>query len=154
PILNSTVEKDGIHIYDDVNVGVAVALEAGLIVPVVRKVESKVLHEVSAALNTLTEKARAGKLTIEDVSNGTFTVSNLGMFGVDAFTPITNPPQTAILGVGRIVDKPVVVESHVEIKPTVTLSLTIDHRAADGAVGAQFLQRVKNLLENPASLLL
>ncbi|NIR86877.1 2-oxo acid dehydrogenase subunit E2 [Candidatus Bathyarchaeota archaeon] len=149
PVINSTLEKDQIKIFEDVNIGVAVATEKGLVVPVVRKADKKELKEVSSTLKGLVEKAREGKLTLEEMSGGTFTITNLGMFGVDVFTPIINPPETAILGVGRVVEKPVVADKEIVTKPMMNLSLSFDHRVVDGAPAAQFLQKVKYILENP-----
>jgi len=152
-VMNSTLEKDQIKIFEDVNVGVAVATEAGLVVPVIHNADKKSLKEVASALKELVEKAREGKLTREELSGGTFTITNLGMFGVDTFTPIINPPETAILGVGRIVEKPVVVDKKIVVKPVMQLSLSFDHRVMDGAPAAQFLQKLKEIIENPESLL-
>jgi len=152
-IINSTLEKDQIKIFEDVNVGIAVATEAGLIVPVIRNADKKSLKEVASTLKELVEKARNGKLTKEELSDGTFTITNLGMFGVDVFTPIINPPETAILGVGRIVEKPVVVDKKVVVKPIMQLSLSFDHRVVDGAPAAQFLREVKEIIESSESLL-
>ena len=152
-IMNSTLEKDQIKIFEDVNVGVAVATEAGLVVPVIRNADKKSLKEISSALKELVEKARNGKLTREELTGGTFTITNLGMFGVDTFTPIINPPETAILGVGRIVEKPVVVDKKVVVKPIMQLSLSFDHRVVDGTPAAQFLQKVKEIIESSESLL-
>jgi pyruvate dehydrogenase E2 component (dihydrolipoamide acetyltransferase) len=147
-IMNSTLEKDQIRIFEDVNVGIAVATEKGLVVPVVRNADKKELKEISSALKEIVGKAREGKLTREDMSGGTFTITNLGMFGVDVFTPIINPPETAILGVGRVVEKPVVVGKEIVTKPMMHLSLSFDHRVVDGVPAAQFLQKVKSILES------
>jgi len=152
PVMNSTLERDQIKIFADVNVGVAVATEKGLVVPVVRNADKKEVREISLALKELVEKAREGKLAREEISGGTFTITNLGMFGVDMFTPIINPPETAILGVGRLVERPVVVDKDIVIKPVMQLSLSFDHRVVDGVPAAQFLQRVKQVLESPESL--
>jgi pyruvate dehydrogenase E2 component (dihydrolipoamide acetyltransferase) len=152
-IINSTLEKDQIKVFENVNVGVAVAIEAGLVVPVIRNADKKSLKEVSSTLKELVEKARNGKLTKEEFSDGTFTITNLGMFGVDVFTPIINPPETAILGVGRIVEKPVVMDKKIVVKPLMQLSLSFDHRVVDGAPAAQFLRKVKEIIESSESLL-
>lgn len=138
-----------IKIYKDVNVGVAVALEHGLIVPVIHDTDNKTLSEISVLSKELVEKARQDRLSLSDVMNGTFTVTNLGIYDVDAFTPIVNPPQTGILGVGRIREKPVVENGEITIRPVVTLSLSFDHRVVDGVPAARFLQRIKKLLESP-----
>ncbi|MFZ5649921.1 MAG: 2-oxo acid dehydrogenase subunit E2 [Bacillota bacterium] len=152
PLLNATVAEDEIVIPDDVNVGVAVAVEDGLIVPVVHRADTLSLKEIAAATSRLIESARQGALSMDDVTGGTFTITNVGMFGLDGFTPIINPPQVAILGVGRIVERPVVVGGQVEIRPTMNLGLTFDHRVMDGAPAAQFLQSIKKLIENPYGL--
>jgi len=152
PIMNSTLEGDAIKIFEDVNVGVAVATENGLVVPVIRNADRRSFQELDAALKVLAEKARQGKLAMEDVAGGTFTISNLGMYGVEFFTPIINPPEAAILGVGRVVEKTLVVDGNVKIKPVMTLSLSYDHRIVDGVPAAQFLSRVKEFVEDPEML--
>ncbi len=146
-IINATLDGEQIKVFEDVNVGLAVASEKGLVVPVVRDADTKTLTEVASVLQTLVEKARRGELTKDDVTGGTFTVTNLGMYGVDVFIPIINPPETAILGVGRVVDKPVAVDGQVTVRPMMQLSLAYDHRVVDGAPAAQFLQSVKKILE-------
>jgi len=153
PIINSTLENEKIKIFADINVGVAVATEKGLIVPVVYNVDRKKLEEISSVSKELIEKAKQGKLTKEELTGGTFTITNLGMYGVDVFTPIVNPPETAILGVGRVVERPVVVNGQIVARPVMQLSLTFDHRVVDGAPAAEFLQKVKQLMENPNVLL-
>jgi pyruvate dehydrogenase E2 component (dihydrolipoamide acetyltransferase) len=146
-IMNATLDGDQIKVFEDVNVGVAVAAEKGLVVPVIRNTDRKSLTEIGSVLQTLVEKTRRGELTKDDVTGGTFTITNLGMFGVDVFIPIINPPETAILGVGRVVEKPVVVDGQVTVRSMVQLSLAYDHRIVDGAPAAQFLQTVKKILE-------
>jgi pyruvate dehydrogenase E2 component (dihydrolipoamide acetyltransferase) len=146
PLLNSTLTEQGIVVADAVHIGVAVALEDGLIVPVIRDAGTRSLGELASARAELAGKAQAGTLSLDEVEGGTFTISNLGAFGADAFTPIVNPPQCAILGVGRIVDRPVVVDGRVEVRPTTWLSLTFDHRIVDGAPAAQFLQALAGRL--------
>ena len=150
--INATLEGDRIKIFEDVNVGVAVATENGLVVPVMHNVDRKSFWEIDVAIKELTEKARQGKLAREDVAGGTFTISNLGMYGVEFFTPIINPPEAAILGVGRVVQKPVVVDGNVQVKPVIMLSLSYDHRIVDGVPAAQFLNRIKDYVENPEML--
>jgi len=149
PIINSTLEDEKIKIFADINVGVAVATERGLIVPVIYNADRKTVEEIASLLKELVEKAKQGKLTKEELTGGTFTITNLGMYGVDVFTPIVNPPETAILGVGRVVERPVVVDEQIVIRPVMQLSLTFDHRVVDGAPAAQFLQKIKKFLENP-----
>jgi len=153
PIINSTLEKGQIKVFADINIGVAVATEMGLIVPVIRNANGKSLTEIASTLKELVEKAKQSKLAKEELTGGTFTITNLGMYGVDVFTPIINPPETAILGVGRVAEKPVVVEEKIVVRPTMQLSLTFDHRVVDGAPAAQFLQKVKQNLESPEALL-
>lgn len=147
PLVNSTLEGEKIKIFEDVNVGVATATEHGLTVPVIRDADEKSVEELDKAIRELAEKARQGKLSKEDVSGGTFTVTNLGMYNVDFFTPIINPPEAAILGVGKITQKPVVVDGRIEVKPLMMLSLSYDHRVIDGAPAAEFLNRVKERIE-------
>ncbi len=147
-IVNATLENDQIKIYEDINVGVAVDTSKGLVVPVIRDADKKSLSEIALAINELVEKAREGKLTKEDMLGGTFTITNLGMYGVDLFIPIINPPETAILAVGKVTEKPVIVNGQVTIKPVMQLSLSFDHRTVDGAPAARFLQRVKQILES------
>jgi pyruvate dehydrogenase E2 component (dihydrolipoamide acetyltransferase) len=148
PMMNSTLEGDRIKMFEDVNVGVAVATENGLVVPVIHNADKKPLKEIDAAIKELTEKARQSKLTKEDLTGGTFTITNLGMYDVDFFTPIINPPEAAILGIGKIIEKPVAVNAKIEIKPVLMLSLSYDHRIVDGAPAAQFLQHIKQQIEN------
>jgi pyruvate dehydrogenase E2 component (dihydrolipoamide acetyltransferase) len=153
PIINSTLENEKIKIFADINVGVAGATESGLVVPVVYDADRKTLEEVASVLKKLIEKTKQGRLTKEELTGGTFTITNLGMYGVDVFTPIVNPPETAILGVGRVVERPVVVDEHIAVKPVMQLSLTFDHRVVDGVPAAKFLQKVKQVMENPNVLL-
>ncbi len=150
PLLNATLTEQGIVVPDAVHMGVAVALEDGLIVPVIRDAGSRPLAEIARDRADLAAKAQAGTLSLDEIDGGTFTISNLGSFGADAFTPIVNPPQCAILGVGRIVDKPVVVEGRVEVRPMVWLSLTFDHRIVDGAPAARFLTELDERLRTGA----
>lgn len=149
PIINSTLENEQIKIFDDVNVGIAVAREGALVVPVIHNANKRTLTEIAAASKTLIDKARNGTLSKEEISGGTFTVTNLGTNGVDTFTPLINPPECAILGIGRIAERPVVSDGSIVAKPTVFLSLSFDHRISDGVPAAQFLQRLKELLERP-----
>ncbi|MGB8780754.1 MAG: dihydrolipoamide acetyltransferase family protein [Candidatus Bathyarchaeia archaeon] len=151
PIVNSTLEGDRIKIFADVNVGVAIATANGLVVPVIRNADQKTLKDIDAAVLELTEKAQLAKLSREEVTGGTFTVTNLGMYGVDFFIPIINPPEAAILAVGRIAEKPASVNGKVEVKPVMMLSLSYDHRVIDGAPAAEFLRKIKDKLENSSS---
>jgi len=135
-----------------VNVGIAVATGDGLVVPVVHHADTLELAALSARRVEIAEAARAGRLRPEDVQGGTFTVSNLGMYGVDAFQAIVNAPQAAILAVGRIVDRPVALNGEVVVRPMLTLSVSFDHRVVDGARGAEFLDTLAGLIEEPAGL--
>ncbi len=145
--MNSTLENDQIKVFEDINVGVAVATEKGLVVPVVHNADRKALSEVAMTLKELIEKTKGDRLTIDDVIGGTFTITNLGMYGVDMFIPIINPPEAAILGVGKITQRPIVENGEIKIKPIMQLSLSYDHRIVDGAPAAQFLQKIRQILE-------
>jgi len=147
PLLNATLEGEQIKVFENINVGVAVATEKGLVVPVVHNADKKTLEEISVVVKELTEKAKQGKLAREDLTGGTFTITNLGMYGVDMFIPIINPPEAAILGVGRITKRLMLVDKEITVKPVMQLSLTYDHRVVDGSPAAQFLQRIKQILE-------
>lgn len=149
PRLNATLVEQEVHLHDAVNIGVAVNLEEGLIVPVIAHADQKDLGHIARESRALAEKARAGRLQLDDMSDGTFTITNLGTTGIDLFTPIINPPQVAILGVGMVQRRPVVVGDALAIRPSVYLSLVFDHRAVDGVPSANFLQELKNLLEKP-----
>jgi pyruvate dehydrogenase E2 component (dihydrolipoamide acetyltransferase) len=149
PLLNSTLVDEEIVLQPEVNVGVAVALDQGLIVPVVRQADKRTLLEIHRAIQDLAGRARAGQLTVDQVSGSNFTVTNLGMYGVEVFTPIINPPEVAILGVGRVSEHLALVNGQVVPRSVMTLSLTIDHRIVDGAPGAAFLQTLVELLEQP-----
>lgn len=153
PRLNATLTDDGIHLLSEINIGVAVALEDGLVVPVVRNADKERLSEISAQVKGFAERARSNQLTPSELQGGTFTITNLGNFGIDAFTPIINPPESGILGVGRILKKPVVHNDEIAIRSMLTLSLTFDHRVIDGAPAAQFLQTVAGYIQDPYLLL-
>ena len=153
PLLNCSVEDNKIVYKHYVNMGVAVALDNGLVVPNVTDADKKSLTEISAEIKELAKLAREGGLPMEKLRGGTFTITNLGMYGVESFTPIINQPEVAILGVTTMEDRAVVRNGEIVIRPMMTLSLTFDHRVVDGSVAAQFLQRVKALLENPALML-
>ena len=153
PVVNASIIGNQIIFHDTVNMGVAVSLDDGLIVPVIRAAETKSLREIRAAVVDLGARARSNKLQPDEISGGTFTVTNLGMFGTDHFTPIINPPESAILAVCRTVDKPVAVNGQVVIRPMCNFVLGFDHRLIDGAVGARFMARFRELIENPLLLL-
>lgn len=151
--LNSVLSKDIITIYDDINVSVAINIPDGLVAPMIEHTEKKSVPEISKRISELRDEALAGKLTLRDLTGGTFTVTNLGGEGVELFAPIINPPQAAILALGRAVRKPVVVGESICIRNRAILSLIFDHRITDGVPAARFLAHVKRLLENPESLL-
>jgi pyruvate dehydrogenase E2 component (dihydrolipoamide acetyltransferase) len=152
PRVNATWREGDVVPQEEVNVGVAVAVEDGLVVPVVHGADRLDLRELAARRGELVDAARAGRLRPEDVSGGTFTISNLGMYGVDAFLAIVNAPQAAILAVGRISDRVVPVDGAPAVRPVLTLVLSFDHRVVDGARGAQFLETLAGLVEEPAGL--
>ncbi|HEY2593003.1 MAG TPA: dihydrolipoamide acetyltransferase family protein [Chloroflexota bacterium] len=153
-LLAQWVEGQGLRQIEDVNVGVAVALEPeGLVVPVLRNAHTRSLRDLSGDLLDLVAKARVGRLSPAEMQGGSFSITNLGAYRVDGFTPILNPPETAILGVGRIADRAVVVDGALVARTMCTLSLSFDHRVADGAPAAAFLARVAELLERPYALL-
>lgn len=154
PLLNSSIVGTDIVTRNYVNIGVAVALPDGLIVPVVKFANKKDLGAISAEIKALAEKARNNELESDEISGGTFTITNIGMFGMESFTPIINQPEVAILGINTIMDTPMVVDGQVVIKPMMNLSLTADHRVVDGSVAAQFVARLKELIEKPGLLLL
>ncbi|TJX68905.1 2-oxo acid dehydrogenase subunit E2 [Soehngenia saccharolytica] len=149
PLLNSTLIEDEIITRNYVNMGVAVALEEGLLVPVVKNSHIKSLKQISLEIKDLTYRAKTNQLTTNELENGTFTITNIGKFGIESFTPIINQPQSAILGINAIIDKPIVKNGQIIVLPIMNLSLTADHRTVDGAVAAMFLQELKKALENP-----
>ncbi len=154
PILNSRVDGNEIITRNYVNMGVAVSLTTGLLVPVVKYANVKGLKEISKEIKDLGERARTNALTSDELAGGTFTISNLGMFGIESFTPIINQPEVAILGVNAIIQEPIVINGELVIRPMMNLSLTADHRVVDGAVAAEFLAKLKEYIEKPGLLLL
>ncbi len=154
PAMNASFMDDRIRVYSQVNIGIAVALEEGLINPVLRNCGAKSLMQIAGEAKSLVERARALKLRPEEYTGATFTVSNLGMYEIEEFTAIINPPEAAILAIGRIQSRPVVVNGDVQIGQRMRMTLSCDHRAVDGATGAIFLQEVKRLLEQPLQLVL
>jgi pyruvate dehydrogenase E2 component (dihydrolipoamide acetyltransferase) len=151
--MNASFEDDGVVIYPNINIGMAVAVEDGLIVPVIHQCEQKTLPEISRAAHRLVAKAAHGGFSGEDLSGATFTISNMGMLGVEHFAAVIVPPQAAILAVSAVKDKPIVRNGQVVVGKTMMLTVACDHRVIDGVVGARFLNEVKRFLENPASLL-
>lgn len=152
PQINSSWGGDKILRHRRIHVGVAVAIEDGLIVPVVRDADRKSLGEIATESRALAERARAGRLTPDEFSGGTFTISNLGMYGIDHFTAVINPPEAAILAVGAATDEPVVRDGQLVARPTIKLTLSIDHRVVDGATAAVFLRDLKDTLEEPMQI--
>ncbi len=153
PFLNASWEKGKIRAFEEINIGIAAAIEDGLVVPVIKSVNKKGLAEIASERTELVEKAQTGKLNVSDLEGGTFTFTNLGMFGIDDFDAIINPPQSAILTAGQIMERPFAENGKVIAKPTLRLSLAIDHRVLDGAVAARFLIDLKNLIEAPGEIL-
>jgi pyruvate dehydrogenase E2 component (dihydrolipoamide acetyltransferase) len=154
PRVNASFEDGGLRLHPQVNVGVAVGAQGGLVVPVIKDADQKSLAQIAVELKAFQAKAREMKFAIDDLSGGTFTISNLGMYGVDVFNAIINPPQSAILAVGRIIKTPVgMPDDSLALRPMMTLSLSVDHRALDGMQAAQFLAEIKRLLEQPYLLL-
>lgn len=145
PRMNARLEGSHIHTSSDANIGLAVSLDEGLMVPVIHAVTSKSLREIATATKLAVEKARAGKLKLEDITGGAFTITNLGTYGIDAFTPILHSGETGILGIGRIVEKPAIYRGEITRRAMMMLSLTFDHRVIDGAPAALFLQSVIDL---------
>jgi pyruvate dehydrogenase E2 component (dihydrolipoamide acetyltransferase) len=151
--LNASLDGDVIRLWKRIDLGLAVDTDRGLLVPVVRAVDHKGLAQLAVETKDLAERARTGKISPDELRGSTFTLTNLGGLGVDAFTPIINLPETAILGVGRIKEKPAAVAGRVTIRSMMWLSLTFDHRLVDGGLAARFLQRVVQLVEQPVLLL-
>jgi pyruvate dehydrogenase E2 component (dihydrolipoyllysine-residue acetyltransferase) len=153
PEVNVSFDGEQLLFKSRINVGIAVALETGLIVPVIRDADKRGVLDIARESRRLSDAARAGKLTPDEFSGGTFTVSNLGMYGVEEFTAVINPPESAILAVGAIVPTPVVREGQVVVRDIMKVTLSVDHRALDGAIAARYLQEIKRLLENPMGIL-
>ena len=153
PILNSRLQDDKIIISKSVHLGVAIAIDEGLKVPVIRDAQTKSLKAISAELADLAKRGAAGQLTPAELTGSTFTITNSGVFGAVLSTPIINPPESAILGMGRIAKEPVVLDDRIVIRKMMYLCLSYDHRVVDGAPAVKFLQRVKLLLEQPGLML-
>ena len=147
--MNAHFAGDSVELFPTANIGIAVAIPHGLVVPVIPNCEARSIPEIAAARADLVERTRGGKLRSEDLEGGTFTISNLGMYGVERFTAVLNPPQAGILAVGAIEERAVVVDGDFEIQPRMDLTLTVDHRSVDGATASEFLATVKSLLEEP-----
>lgn len=153
PHVNARWEQGGVVRLDAVNLGIAVATEEGLVVPVIHDADRLTVGEIAARRADLVARAREGRLRPADITGGTFTISNLGMYAIDAFTAVLNAPQAAILAVGRIARRVVVLDDRPAVRPTLVLTLSCDHRVVDGARGARFLEDVADLLEEPVSLI-
>lgn len=153
PYLNASLSGDEIIVWDGVRLGIATSLEDYLIVPVIPQAEAKSLEQIVSLMGDLVDRARAKRLSPAEMSGSTFTISNLGMFGIESFTAIINPPETAILAVGKIVETPVGVDGKIKLRPMMNLTLSADHRVVDGAAAAQFLAELKATLENPYLLI-
>jgi len=151
-LVNASLIDGMIHYHKEINIGVAVALESGLTVPVIRNVREKSIEQIAGDRAALVGKAREGRIEQRDIDGGTFTLSNLGMYPIDQMTPIINQPESAILGTGRVVRKPVVIEDTIAIRPMMTFSATADHRLIDGALLAEFMKTMHDCLEEPNRL--
>ena len=154
PIVNASMDDDDVIYHGFQDIGVAVSTERGLVVPVVRGVQNKNIAEIEQSILELSNKAREGSLSIEEMTGGTFTVSNGGVFGSLISTPFLNPPQSAILGMHKIQDRPVAINGTVVIRPMMYLALTYDHRLLDGKDAVTFLVKMKESLESPESMIL
>ena len=152
--MNSQWFEDRMKLNNHVHIGVAVAVEDGLVVPVVKFANEQTLPQIGAVVKDFAGRARNKKLTPQEMEGSTFTISNLGMFGIESFTSIINQPNSAILSVGTIVEKPIVKEGQIVVGNTMKLTLACDHRTVDGATGAAFLQTLKGYIENPIKMLL
>ncbi len=153
PMANASIDGDEFVLHDDVNIGIAVAVEGGLLVPNLKGVQKKSLSQIAGETDALVEKARSGKLGIADMQGGTFTITNLGTFGVKDFTPIINPPEACIMAMNAIVERAVVLNGQITIRPVTIIGITADHRILDGADAASFLAHMKEIIENPYLLL-
>lgn len=152
--VNSSLQNNNFIVYSDINIGVAVSANKSLIVPTIYNADKLGVIEIARKRTELVEKGRSGKLSLDEISNATFTISNLGMYGVRSFTAIINPPQGAILMVSEMYEAPVVINGKIEISTCMEIGVAVDHRIIDGALGSQFLQRVRELVENPEMLIL
>lgn len=152
PVVNSSFQGNFIRQYNTANISVAVAIENGLVTPILFHVEQKGLKQIGTEFNELVKKARAGKLSPDEMTGGTFCISNLGMYNIEEFSAVINPPHAAILALGKIVDEPVVEQGEIKIVPRMKATLSCDHRVIDGKDGAEFLNYFKSLIENPLGL--
>ena len=153
PMVMSHYMGENVRRYKNVHIGFAVAIEDGLLVPVIRDCDKKSIKEISEESKVLAEKARIKRLRHHEMRGGIFTITNLGMFGIENFSAVINTPESAILAIGSTIKKPVVVDDKIEIRPRMKVTLSCDHRVVDGAVGASFLQSLKENFENPGSII-
>jgi len=154
PVINAAVVKDEIRVYKSIDIGVAVAVEDGLVVPAIKNVNKKTIEEISEERKNIVKKAREGKLSKEDTEGARFVISNLGMYGVDNFQPIINPPGVAIMGVGKMGKKAIVINDEIEIRTIMNISFSFDHRIIDGSYAGLFYSYFKKIVENPGLLIL
>ncbi|MEX2081345.1 MAG: dihydrolipoamide acetyltransferase family protein, partial [Dehalococcoidia bacterium] len=154
PKFNSELTEEGLRYHDRININVGIALDEGLIAPAILDVAHKSLGHVARESRDLIDRARGGRLSADEYSAGTFTITNLGAFGVETLIGIINPPQAAILGVGSVMKQPVVIEDQVVARDVMKVALSADHRVSDGAEGARFLKEIQGFLENPAAMAL
>ena len=153
PYLNASISDGNIIQWDDIHLGIATSVEENLLVPVIREAQNRNLGQIVTALADLTDRARNRRLTPAEMTGSTFTISNLGMFGIESFTAIINPPESAILAVGKMVDMPVAHDGQIVLRPMMQLTVSADHRVADGATVARFMADLKATLENPYLLI-
>ena len=154
PEVNAFIDGEDFIYHDYADISIAISTPTGLVVPPVKNVESLKFHEIEQAIKILADKARSGKLTLDEMSGGTFTITNGGIFGSMMSTPILNEPQSAILGMHAIIERPVAVAGEIKIRPMMYLAMSYDHRVIDGSSSVTFLVKVKKLLEDPTTLLL
>jgi pyruvate dehydrogenase E2 component (dihydrolipoamide acetyltransferase) len=149
PSINTFWNQDNLGVHAAINIGIAVNVENGLVVPVLKQANVQSLAKIAQQREDLVQRARAGKLLPSEMKSGSLTISNLGMFGIDQFNPIINPPESCILGLGQIKDQPVAAGAEIVIRPMLNMTLSIDHRVLDGGLGSRFLQRIVQLIERP-----
>jgi len=152
PLLNASFDGEAITTYTEINIGLVIGLEQGILVPVIQRADHLSLYTLAATTQRLRRQADEGKLNASDLSGGTFTLSNLGMFGLDSFTAVINPPQTGILALGAVQEKPIKIEGTITAQPLMTATLSVDHRVVDGISAARFIAAFKEVLENPNRL--
>lgn len=153
-VLNSRFDGDRISIYQDINIGLVIGLTEGILIPVIQRADQYDLYSLAAATQRVRQRAEAGQLRESDMGRGTFTISNLGMYEIDSFTAVINPPEVGILALGKIKEQPIVIDGRFVIRPLMIATLSVDHRVVDGIVAARFLTAIKQILENPFRLML